>query len=78
MVQREHRAAPPGFRFPSRTSTTASTTRAETKASEYTFPYEDGEFDVVVLTSVFTHMLPDDVAHYLDEIARVLKPGGRA
>jgi ubiquinone/menaquinone biosynthesis C-methylase UbiE len=51
---------------------------AETKASEYTFPYGDGGFDVAFLTSVFTHMLPDDVAHYLDEIARVLKPGGRS
>jgi SAM-dependent methyltransferase len=51
---------------------------AETKASEYTFPYLDGEFDVAFLTSVFTHMLPDDVAHYLDEIGRVIKPGGRS
>ena len=47
-------------------------------ASEYTFPYPDAEFDVVVLASVFTHMLPDDVAHYLDEIARVMKPGSRS
>jgi SAM-dependent methyltransferase len=51
---------------------------AETKASEFTFPYADREFDVAFLTSVFTHMLPDDVEHYLDEIARVLKPGGRS
>jgi SAM-dependent methyltransferase len=51
---------------------------ARTKASEYVFPYEDGEFDVVLLSSVFTHMLPDDVAHYLDEIGRVQKPGGRS
>jgi ubiquinone/menaquinone biosynthesis C-methylase UbiE len=51
---------------------------AQTRASEYVFPYGDGEFDVVLLSSVFTHMLPDDVAHYLDEIGRVIKPGGRA
>jgi SAM-dependent methyltransferase len=51
---------------------------ATTKASEYAFPYDDGEFDVTLLSSVFTHMLPDDVAHYLDEIARVQKPGGRS
>lgn len=47
------------------------------KASEYRFPYQDSEFDFVFLTSVFTHMLPDEVARYFSEIARVLKPGGR-
>jgi hypothetical protein len=31
----------------------------------------------VFLTSVFTHLLPDEVARYLDEIRRVLRPGGR-
>ena len=36
-----------------------------------------GGRDVAFLTSVFTHMLPEDVEHYLDELARVLKPGGR-
>lgn len=47
-------------------------------AKEYKFPYEDSSFDLVVLTSVFTHMLPEDVAHYLSEISRVLKTGGRS
>ncbi len=46
------------------------------KASEYVFPYEDATFDLVVLVSVFTHMLPEDVEHYLAEIARVTRPGG--
>ncbi|MDQ2686384.1 MAG: class I SAM-dependent methyltransferase, partial [Armatimonadota bacterium] len=46
-------------------------------ASEYRFPFEDAEFDFVYLTSVFTHMLRRDVEHYLEEIARVLRPGGR-
>lgn len=45
--------------------------------SEFTFPYADSSFDVAILTSVFTHMLPGDVEHYLREVARVLKPGGR-
>lgn len=44
---------------------------------EYRFPYADGSFDAVLVTSVFTHMLPHDVAHYLSETTRVLKPGGR-
>ena len=47
------------------------------RASDYQFPYEDGSFSFVFLTSVFTHMLPPDVRHYLDEVRRVLKPGGR-
>lgn len=46
------------------------------KASEYIFPYPDGVFDLVYLTSVFTHMFPEDVGHYLSEISRVLKPNG--
>ncbi len=48
------------------------------KASEYEFPYEDESFDFVILTSVFTHMLPDEVSNYLSEIERVMKTGGRA
>lgn len=47
------------------------------KASEYRFPYEDGTFDFVFLTSVFTHLLPDEVENYTAEISRVLRPGGR-
>ncbi len=45
--------------------------------TEYRFPYPDGHFDFVFLTSVFTHMLADDMRHYLAEIARVMAPGGR-
>jgi SAM-dependent methyltransferase len=47
------------------------------RARVYRFPFADGTFDFVLLTSVFTHLLPRDVSHYLNEIARVLKPGGR-
>jgi SAM-dependent methyltransferase len=47
------------------------------KADEYQFPFEDEYFDFVFLTSVFTHMLSRDVEHYISEISRVLKPGGR-
>lgn len=46
-------------------------------AAEYTFPYEDETFDVAVLVSVFTHMLPADFDRYVGEIARVLKRKGR-
>lgn len=44
---------------------------------DYKFPYADNMFDFVFLTSVFTHMLTVDMHHYLDEIARVMKPAGR-
>lgn len=47
------------------------------RARRYRFPFADASFDFVFLTSVFTHLLPPDAAHYLDEVARVLKPGGR-
>jgi len=45
------------------------------KACEYRFPYEDASFDFVLLVSVFTHLLPDDLEHYIAEIARVSRPG---
>ena len=45
-------------------------------AANFQFPYSDQSFDFVILTSVFTHMLPDEVANYLKEIRRVLKPNG--
>ena len=45
--------------------------------ADYQFPYEDETFDVAVLLSVFTHMLPIDVDRYVGEIARVLKKDGR-
>src|SRR5260370_2586297 len=44
---------------------------------EYRFPFEDREFDFTFLTSVFTHMLRRDMEHYLAEIARTLRPGGK-
>lgn len=46
-------------------------------ASEYRFPYPDGSFDFVFLTSVFTHLMPADLDNYLRECARVLDAGGR-
>lgn len=47
------------------------------KACEYRFPFDDSTFDFVFLTSVFTHMLPQDMENYFAEIVRILKPGGR-
>lgn len=47
------------------------------KAKDHVFPYADNQFDMVFLTSVFTHMFADDIENYLSQIARVLKPGGK-
>lgn len=46
------------------------------KAEDFRFPYPDNHFDKVVLLSVFTHLLPQETAHYIAEIGRVLKAGG--
>lgn len=46
-------------------------------AEAYRFPYGDGAFDLVIATSLFTHLLPVAAEHYLAEATRVLAPGGR-
>ncbi len=51
--------------------------KGEIPAHEYVFPFNSEFFDFIFATSVFTHMLPKDVEHYLTEISRVLRPGGR-
>jgi len=51
--------------------------QGRTKACEYRFPFPDDYFDFVYSISVFTHMLPTDMEHYISEISRVLKPGAK-
>lgn len=46
-------------------------------AEDYLFPLEGSKFEMAFLTSVFTHMLAGEVANYLKEISRTLKPGGK-
>ena len=46
-------------------------------ALEFRFPYEDDSFDFAFATSLFTHMAGAEVRHYLEELGRVLRPGGR-
>jgi len=46
-------------------------------AKEYTFPFRDEDFDFIFLTSVFTHLLPEDTENYLHETARLLRWDGR-
>jgi SAM-dependent methyltransferase len=67
---------PFGFRHADVRNTRYNPAGRESAAS-FRFPYAEGSFDFVIATSVFTHLLGDGAAHYLDEIARVLAPGGR-
>ncbi len=46
-------------------------------ATHQRWPVPSASIDVVFLTSVFTHLTAAETRHYLREIARVLKPGGR-
>jgi SAM-dependent methyltransferase len=44
---------------------------------EFTFPFADEEFDIIILYSVFTHMLTGGVQTYLKEFQRMLRPDGK-
>ena len=49
----------------------------KTAAGQYTFPFAGNSFDLIFLTSVFTHLLPSATERYISEISRLLKPDGR-
>jgi len=48
----------------------------DVQAKDFIFPYRENEFGFVFLTSVFTHMMPEDIEAYLKQIHRVLQKGG--
>ncbi len=52
--------------------------RGRVPAERYRFPCADRSIDVAFASSVFTHLSPLPADRYLEETARVLKPGGRA
>ena len=67
----------PSFRFHrADVASHAYNPRGRVPASAYRFPFRDQSFDFIFLASVFTHMLPDGVEHYLHEISRLLVPDG--
>ncbi|WP_417722820.1 class I SAM-dependent methyltransferase [Salipiger sp.] len=43
---------------------------------DHRIPRAPGSTDLVYLFSVFTHMFPADLAQYLRDFARILRPGG--
>jgi SAM-dependent methyltransferase len=50
---------------------------SKTRAVDYRFPFGDGTFDCVFSTSLFTHLVPKDASRYIEEIGRILAPGGK-
>lgn len=48
------------------------------KSHEYKLPYQDSTFNYVISISVFTHMLTEDLNHYILEISRIMKKGAIA
>jgi SAM-dependent methyltransferase len=51
--------------------------RGSIEASRFHFPFPADTFDTCLASSVFTHMPMDEVAHYLEELHTVTRPGGR-
>jgi len=46
-------------------------------ANAYRFPFATDEFDAAVVSSVFTHMLADEIENYIAQLGRVLKLDAR-
>jgi SAM-dependent methyltransferase len=67
----------PAFEFEHADLSNTLYSRTGAAAAAYRFPYDDGAFDVVFATSVFTHLLPTSATNYAREIRRVLRRGGR-
>lgn len=51
--------------------------RGAIAGTDFRSPLPDDSVDMVILTSVFTHLMPDVTLTYLEEISRVLRPGGK-
>jgi SAM-dependent methyltransferase len=76
--QRHYQATPVPFRFVHADLGNAEYNPTGSQhADRFRFPYPDRQFDLVIATSVFTHLLAAVATHYVSEIARVLAPGGR-
>lgn len=50
--------------------------KCDTEAQNFVFPFKPNYFDSAFVISVFTHMQPNAVENYLNQISKVLKPGG--
>ena len=44
---------------------------------EFPLPFNNREFDIIYLYSIFSHMTTEDVTAYLNEFKRLLAPSGK-
>jgi ubiquinone/menaquinone biosynthesis C-methylase UbiE len=51
--------------------------KGEINGLELVLPFENQQFDFIIMTSVVTHLPDEEVSAYLREVKRVLAPGGR-
>jgi SAM-dependent methyltransferase len=65
------------FDFVQSTHSSASYPNASSSQVRFPIPRADGEVDLIIGLSVFSHLLEDEALNYLEEGARVLRPGGR-
>jgi ubiquinone/menaquinone biosynthesis C-methylase UbiE len=49
---------------------------SKSSVDDYRFPFENGSFDFILSTSLFTHIPMKGTENYLAEMSRVLRPGG--
>lgn len=52
--------------------------RGRYNVENYSFPFDDKSFDLILLKSVFTHMNGPGIDNYLKEVARLLSNKGRS
>jgi SAM-dependent methyltransferase len=57
--------------------TSAYNTEGLVAAEDFVFPWPAESFDLALSISLFTHLMPAALQHYLREIRRTLRPGGR-
>jgi SAM-dependent methyltransferase len=76
---RENYDSYPNFKFVhADVFSTTYNPKSKTRAADYRFPFGDATFDSIFSTSLFTHLVPADASRYIEEIGRVLAPGGKA
>lgn len=51
--------------------------KGKTAGSEFIFPYGDNSFDLAFAIAVFNHMFLPEVVNYIQQSARVVRPGGK-
>jgi ubiquinone/menaquinone biosynthesis C-methylase UbiE len=66
----------PNFRFSFTDVRSGHSPESPVAASAFRFPFNDGSFDLAIVSSVFTHMLPDEIEQYVAELSRVLRADG--